>query len=79
MRKIGRELRPALPAIRCRVLTREKDIEEGWEKEEAKRVIQATAMVIVMRPSIFGCLVGGSLKDEVAAFCFGNWFSRVGS
>jgi hypothetical protein len=29
-------------------------------------------MVIVMRPSIFGCLVGGSLKDEVSAFYFGN-------
>jgi hypothetical protein len=50
---------------------------DGHEGPQA--VIQATAMVMVMRPSIFGCLVGGSLKDEVAAFYFGNWFSGVGS
>jgi hypothetical protein len=32
-----------------------------------------------MRPSMFGCLVGRSLKDIVIGFCFGNLFSRVGS
>jgi len=32
-------------------------------------------MVMVIRPSIFSCLVGRSLKDEVATFCFRNLFS----
>jgi hypothetical protein len=38
--------------------------------EEAKRVIQATAMV--MAKALYIWLPSGSLGDEVAIFCFGN-------
>jgi hypothetical protein len=36
-------------------------------------------MVMVIRPSIFGCLVGRSLKDKVAASVLAIGFLGVGS